>query len=339
MWRRALRPTLADINHLLEPAMPDPMLHRPLSAAPALPTPHGMPRRRLCLAGLALLSGAPAALGRAAGSAVAGGAVANAGRDHGSLAPLLARDWPVQAEPAGFLVSEKLDGVRALWDGQVLRFRSGLAIAAPAWFTARLPAVPLDGELWAGHGSFETLVGTVRHQQPDDAAWRAVRYQVFELPGAGGRFDERAPALAALCRQLGWPALQALAQTTVADRADLQRRLDAVVAAGGEGLVLHRADAPVASGRGPWLFKHKPLQDAEAVVTGHLAGQGRLAGQCGALLVRTEAGLALAIGTGLSDADRARPPAIGEHITFTHRGLTAAGVPRFASYLRRAAIL
>ena len=303
-----------------------------MAAAPALPHRPALHRRRLCLAALALLSGSPAALARMA-SAVAGRI------DAATAVPLLARDWPAQAEPAGFLVSEKLDGVRALWDGSVLRFRSGRVIAAPLWFTARLPAVPLDGELWAGRGSFESLVGTVRHQQPDDAAWRAVRYQVFELPAAGGRFDARAQALATLCRDLGWPALQALAQTPVAGRDELQRRLDAVIAAGGEGLVLHRADAPVASGRGPWLFKHKPLHDADAVVTGHLAGQGRLAGLCGALLVRTDAGVALAIGAGLSDADRARPPAVGERISFSHRGFTAAGVPRFATYLRRAPLL
>jgi DNA ligase-1 len=288
-------------------------------AAPALR------RRHLTLAAVAAWA-LPGAAAHARGGSGASGAVA----------PLLAREWPQDADPAGFLVSEKLDGVRALWDGRVLRFRSGAVVQAPRWFLARLPAQPLDGELWIGPGRFETLVGTVRHQRPDDSAWRPVRYQVFELPGAGGSFAQRAPALAALCRDVGWPALQALPQQPVADRAALQRRLDTVLAAGGEGLVLHRADAPVASGRGPWLYKHKPLHDAEATVTGHLAGQGRLAGLTGALQVRTDAGVALAIGTGLSDADRAHPPAVGERISFTHRGLTAAGVPRFASYLRRA---
>ena len=269
-------------------------------------------------------------------AAVLGACVGTAAQARPGPGVLLARDWPADGDPAGFLVSEKLDGVRALWDGERLRFRSGAPVAAPAWFTAALPRDALDGELWLGRGRFEALAGTVRHAVPDDAAWRAVRYQVFELPGAGGRFSERAEALARLCRRQGFAALQALPQQPVADHAALARRLQAVVDAGGEGLVLHRADAPVASGRGPWLWKHKPLHDAEAQVIAHLPGQGRLAGLLGALQVRSDAGIAFAIGTGLSDADRAQPPAIGSRITFTHRGLTQAGVPRFASYLRPA---
>ncbi len=249
---------------------------------------------------------------------------------------LLAREWPADADPAGFLVSEKLDGVRALWDGRSLRFRSGRAIFAPAWFTARLPGQPLDGELWLGRGRFEALAGGVRQQQPDDAFWRSVQYQVFELPAAGGLFTQRADQLQALCRQLGWPALQALPQQPAHDRTWLQQRLAQVLAAGGEGLVLHRADAPQATGRGPWLWKHKPLHDAEAQVLAHLPGQGKYAGLLGALQVRTDGGVDLAIGTGLSDADRGHPPALGSRISFSHRGFTVGGVPRFASYLRLA---
>jgi DNA ligase-1 len=278
-------------------------------------------RRLLCGAALGLLCGAPA-------PALAARA--------GAPALLLAREWLVDADPAGFLVSEKFDGVRALWDGRGLCFRSGRPIAAPAWFTARLPAQALDGELWLGRGRFEATSGGVRRDQPDGAFWSALRYQVFELPGAGGVFADRSAALAALCAQTGWPALQAAPQRPVANRAALQQQLEAVVAAGGEGLVLHRADAPQAVGRGPWLWKHKPLHDAEAVVLAHLPGQGRFAGQLGALQVKSEAGVEFSIGTGFSDADRQRPPALGQRISYTHRGYTADGVPRFASYLRLA---
>lgn len=254
-----------------------------------------------------------------------------------ALPVALAREWPADADPAGYLVSEKLDGVRALWDGRVLRFRSGRPIAAPAWFLAGLPPQALDGELWLGRGRFEALSGLVRRQQPDEAGWRALQYQVFELPAAGGRFAERAAALQRLCASAGFGALQAVPQAPVADRAALARRLDAVLAGGGEGLVLHRADAPVAAGRASGLYKHKPLHDAEAVVLAHLPGQGRLAGLLGALQVRDEArGTVFALGTGLRDAERRQPPVPGSRVTYTHRGFTADGVPRFAAYLRPA---
>ena len=57
----------------------------------------------------------------------------------------LLTEAPADIDPIGYLVSEKLDGVRALWDGSELRFRSGRPIAAPAWFTEALPATALDG--------------------------------------------------------------------------------------------------------------------------------------------------------------------------------------------------
>lgn len=256
-------------------------------------------------------------------------------RNAGAAPPLaLALEAPADIDPAGYLVSEKFDGVRALWDGRTLRFRSGLAVPAPAWFIERLPATPLDGELWLGRGRFEALSGCVRRQMSDDAEWRQLRYMVFEMPGAGGDFAARAAALRALAQRLGWQQLVAAEQTPVASRQALQQRLDELVRAGGEGLVLHRADAPYQTGRSHALLKLKPLDDAEAQVLGHVAGRGKHAGRLGALRVRTHEGVEFLIGTGFSDAQRDDPPAAGTWVTFTHRGKTADGVPRFASFLR-----
>jgi DNA ligase 1 len=253
---------------------------------------------------------------------------------HAAPALLLAQTAPTGIDPTGFLVSEKYDGVRALWDGRVLRFRSGLTIAAPEAFIERLPPVPLDGELWLGRGRFEALSGLVRRQSPDAAAWRQLRYMVFDLPGASGSFAERAQRIAALARHTGWPQLQAVEQALLASPHALQRRLDEVVAAGGEGLMLHRANALHVAGRSATLLKLKPLHDAEARVTGHVAGRGRHAGRMGALRVRSEQGVNFLLGIGFSDAQREAPPALGTLVSYTHRGFTADGVPRFASFLR-----
>jgi len=253
---------------------------------------------------------------------------------HAAPALLLAQTAPTGIDPAGYLVSEKYDGVRALWNGRTLRFRSGLPIAAPAEFLDRLPTVPLDGELWLGRGRFEALSGLVRRQTPDAAAWGQLRYMVFDLPGASGSFASRAHRITALAQQSGWPQLQAVEQQVLDSPQALRRRLDEVVAAGGEGLMLHRADALYETGRSASLLKLKPLHDAEARVTGHVAGRGRHAGRMGALRVRSADGVGFLLGTGFSDAERESPPPLGSWVTFTHRGLTADGVPRFASFLR-----
>ncbi|WP_428423182.1 DNA ligase [Methylibium sp.] len=254
----------------------------------------------------------------------------------GAVAPamLLAREATVGIGPAGYLVSEKFDGIRAQWDGRQLRFRGGASVPAPGWFTARLPSEALDGELWLGRGRFEALAAIVRDRQPDDAAWRKVQYRVFELPGAPGSFAERAAHIARLAAGVGWPALVAVEQVELADRAALQERFAAVVQQGGEGLVLHRADAAYVTGRSEVLLKLKPVQDADAVVVAHLAGKGRHAGRLGALQVRTPEGLVFALGTGLSDTQRTSPPPLGATVTYTYRGTTARGLPRFASFLR-----
>ena len=253
-----------------------------------------------------------------------------------STAPalLLALKAPASVDPARYLVSEKLDGVRAYWDGQRLVTRHGQPIAAPAWFVAHLPAQALDGELWMARGRFEATSAAVRRQQPQDAEWRALRYMVFELPGALGTFEQRAAALQALASQAAWDGLQAVQQTRVATQAALQARLTEVVRSGGEGLVLHEAAAPYQSGRQASLLKLKPQDDDEAVVLAHVAGAGRLQGLMGALRVRNGAGQEFSIGSGFSDAQRRAPPALGSTVTYRYRGLTNSGLPRFATFLR-----
>lgn len=247
---------------------------------------------------------------------------------------LLANVYRDQADVSRYLVSEKLDGVRAIWDGQVLRFRSGKTIHAPDWFTAGLPKQALDGELWIARGQFERVSGIVRREVPDDAGWREVRYMVFELPGASGPFSERAEQIRLLVQRADVLWLSAIEQFSVVNRASLKKHLDQVVRGGGEGLMLHLADAVYETGRSDVLLKLKPWQDAEALVVAHQPGKGKFAGHLGALKVRTPEGLEFLLGSGFSDLQRQQPPAIGTTVTYRFRDLTNKGVPRFASFLR-----
>jgi len=249
-------------------------------------------------------------------------------------AMLLAEAYSAGVDVTRYWVSEKFDGVRAQWDGHTLRFRGGGIVPAPAWFSANFPAVPLDGELWIGRGQFDALSGTVRKLEPVDAEWHQVRYLIFELPGAAGEFSARIHQMSALVAEAGVPWLQVVEQMRVADHATLMRQLDAVVHAGGEGLMLHRADAPYITGRNDVLLKLKPWQDAEAVIVGYLPGSGRFQGMTGALQVEMPDGKRFQVGSGLTDALRRQPPPIGTRITYRYQHLTKSGLPRFPRYLR-----
>ena len=247
---------------------------------------------------------------------------------------LLAETEHGQADVALYLVSEKLDGVRAFWDGQALRTRNGNAIKAPAWFIENFPTQSLDGELWIGRGQFERLSGTVRRQVPDDDEWRQVRYRVFELPQAPGTFRQRVQAMRSLIASAGVPWLQVVEQFEMSNRKALEHKLDEILKLGGEGLMLHRADALYTTGRSDVLLKMKLWHDAEATVIGHQPGKGKYAGTLGALRVRNADGVEFMLGTGLSEAERRNPPPIGTVITFRYRELTSRGRPKFASYYR-----
>lgn len=235
---------------------------------------------------------------------------------------------------AAYWVSEKYDGLRAVWDGQRLRTRGGETIVAPAWFTAGWPAESMDGELWAGRGRFEEALSTIRQQAPSEEAWRRVRFMVFDLPNHPGPFSDRITTYHGLVSRIDQPWVRAVTQERVASHAALMARLDRLVKDGGEGLMLHRGDAPYRGIRSDDLLKVKTHDDAEARVVARLPGQGRHAGRMGALLVETPKGLRFRLGTGFTDTQREQPPAVGEWVTYRFRGVNASGVPRFASFVR-----
>jgi DNA ligase-1 len=248
---------------------------------------------------------------------------------------MLANVYRSDTSLADYLVSEKLDGVRGYWDGEKLLTRGGERIEAPGWFTTGWPDFPLDGELWVGRGQFASAVSIVRQRTPDDAAWRTLRFMVFDLPAHPGPFAERSAALKSLLAGLALPWVHPVEQFKVVDRAGLRVAFDRVVRNGGEGLMLHRAASLYQAGRSDDLLKLKPYQDAEARVIAHLPGKGKHQGVLGALLVETAEGLRFRIGTGFSDAERRNPPAPESWVTYRYIGLNEdSGIPRFASFMR-----
>jgi DNA ligase-1 len=233
-------------------------------------------------------------------------------------------------DPTGWWVSEKLDGVRAYWDGENFVSRQGNVYQAPAWFKEGLPREKLDGELWIGRKMFQRTISVVRQLDAGEA-WREVRYLIYDSPDHGGPFEERVEA----CRRAAGPAhfAHALPHRQVSSRKWLLDELKEFVAAGAEGLMIRKPGSLYEVGRSHTLLKVKPFQDAEAVVVGHTPGKGRHKGVLGALVLRLPDGKEFSVGTGLTDAERRSPPRVGATVTYSFTELTDGGIPKCAAFV------
>jgi DNA ligase-1 len=245
---------------------------------------------------------------------------------------LLAESWDNAADLSDWWMSEKLDGVRAYWDGKQFLSRQGNIYHAPDWFIAGLPTVPLDGELWIDRKKFQRTVSIVRRQDKNDL-WNEVRYLIFDAPAANGGFEDRLAFLKDALTKGAAKFAQQHPQERCKSLDALRAELTRIETLGGEGLMLRQPGSKYVAGRSSTLLKVKTFHDAEAVVVGHQAGAGRHKGRMGALLVRLPDGTDFAIGTGFSDRERENPPAIGATVTFRYQELSDAGVPRFPSWV------
>jgi DNA ligase-1 len=253
-------------------------------------------------------------------------------KDAAAPAVLLAESWDNALDPTGWWLSEKLDGVRAYWDGERFWSRNGKLYHAPEWFAAGLPTTALDGELWIGRKQFQKTTSVVRRQDRSDH-WQAVRYVVFDAPRLEKPFEARQEFV----RECLASAQAAYALTLEQQRCHgidhLRAELARLEALGAEGLMMRKPGSRYEGGRSATLLKVKSFHDAEARVLEHVEGAGKHKGRLGALFVELPTGTRFSVGTGFSDAERNDPPPVGSTITFRYQELSDGGVPRFPSFV------
>ncbi|KAG0644186.1 hypothetical protein HOY80DRAFT_878950 [Tuber brumale] len=238
-------------------------------------------------------------------------------------------------------MSEKLDGVRAYWDGETFRSREGNPFYAPAWFTKRVPKdITLDGELFTTRGGFQDCVSIVRTQNKPNAWKFSVTYQIFDIPSMGHKpFEERIAYLKDLFGRLRIRWVHVLEHTICKDRTHLFDTLDKVTANKGEGLMLREPGSLYINSRSKTLLKVKRFFDADAIVRGHERGSGKNSNCTGALRVEMlddndePTGKFFKIGTGLTDKQRQNPPKIGSVVIYRFQELSRDGNPRFPAFV------
>ena len=229
----------------------------------------------------------------------------------------------------GWVMSEKLDGIRAYWDGVRLVSRGGKVIYAPAWFTKGYPPFALDGELWTKRSDFENISSIVRDKVPTKA-WETVKHYIFEVPYAKGTLQKRLEKVKPFLSS----TLKLLKQIPVKDKRHLAEYLKEIENKKGEGVVVRDPKAPYINKRTSKALKVKTFHDAECEVLGYTKGKGKYKDAIGAIKCQLPNGTQFKIGTGLSDKVRDNPPKVGTSVTFKYQGFTKYGKPRFPVFLR-----
>ncbi len=256
-----------------------------------------------------------------------------------AVAPVQAREamlpkvYSEQVDIHGWLMSEKLDGVRGYWDGRQLFSKKGHLLHPPLEFIRKLPDFPLEGELWGGRGTFAQTASIVKHKQPHQG-WLQLEFAIFDVPAASGGFIQRIKIAQDWFAAHPSDYVFVIPQTIVLDNEHLHQELQRIEKLGGEGLIVRKPDALYSAGRSSEILKVKSYQDDEATVVAHLPGKGRNAGRLGSLLVMLKDGTQFKLGSGFSDEERNNPPPIGAVITFKYYGKYPSGIPKFSSYLR-----
>ncbi|MBU0485184.1 MAG: DNA ligase [Proteobacteria bacterium] len=255
------------------------------------------------------------------------------GHDPKALELMLPQIYADDIDIAGWLVSEKLDGVRGYWDGKKLLSKNGIPFEPPAEFLKNFPDFALEGEIWGGHATFEKTISIIK-QQKADQGWLTLKFAVFDVPEVDDIFIRRIDKAIVWFSQHPSDHAFVIPQKIVRHKDDLKEELRKVEELGGEGLILRKADAFYHKGRSNEILKVKSYQDMEAKVIDHILGTGKNKDRLGSLLVELPDGTRCKIGTGFTDQQRETPPAIGTIITFKYYGFYQSGLPKFPSFLR-----
>jgi DNA ligase-1 len=244
-----------------------------------------------------------------------------------------ARSYTGKENITGWVMSEKLDGIRGYWDGNRLLTRKGVPLHPPPWFIKNFPAFELDGELWSKQGQFEFIQSVVLDAEPGPG-WEKINYHIFEVPNQAGTFFHRLDKAKQWFKSHPASHVRVIPQTLIHDRSDLDRFFLDVESRGGEGVIVKNPNKSYHTGRSAHVLKVKKARDMEGLVIGINQGKGKYENAMGSLTLKLENGVIFKLGTGFTDSVRNNPPVVGTTVTFKYHGFSKNGVPKFASFLR-----
>ncbi len=227
-------------------------------------------------------------------------------------------------------MSEKLDGIRAYWNGKELLSKNGNKIYAPSSFTKDFPPFELDGELWTKRDDFESIQNIVLDTNPS-SKWEKITYNIFEVPNEKGNFDKRLEKIKSWLDKNPNKIIKIIPQLICKNETDLNIYLKELLDKKAEGIILKNPNLEYFTGRSENILKVKKFYDDEGLVIGLNYSKN---GEFKSLKLKLNNGIIFNLGGGFSDIQRKEPPKIGNIVTFKYYDLTKNNKPKFASFLR-----
>jgi len=228
-----------------------------------------------------------------------------------------------------WVMSEKLDGIRAYWNGKELLSRSGKKIHAPKWFTKDYPKFEIDGELWTKRGDFENISSIVRDKIPS-SKWSEIKHYIFEVPNAKGGLFQRLEKVKPYENEY----IKILPQIIIRNIEHQKSYFLDIINNNGEGIVVRDPKSLYINKRTSKALKVKNFKDTECEIIGYTDGKGKYLDKVGAIVCQLSNKITFKIGSGMNDKFRNNPPKIGTKITFKYQNMTKYNKPRFPIYLR-----
>ena len=256
---------------------------------------------------------------------------------------ILAENYSDEMNVINWFMSEKIDGIRAYWDGDRLWSRTGKEINVPESFIINFPKkVTLDGELFlrpeiklkSNTSLFSEVCSITRKKIPIEDEWLKICFYVFDTVDKKLNFINRLKIIENLPKNKN---IVILKQHKIKNISELKKFHDIIRSEGGEGVMIKNPRGLYIGRRSKDLLKLKHFYDTEVKIISYKPGTGKYVGMLGGYNCKMVNGKCITVGSGMNDEDRRNPLEIGTFITIKYFELTTKNeVPRFPVFLRKA---
>lgn len=251
---------------------------------------------------------------------------------------MLLKTYNKNYDISGWVYSEKLDGIRAIWDKKQLLSKNNLPILAPESWLKDFPDFRIDGELYTKRNDFENISSIVNSFDKNATKWEEIKLYVFDVPDQKGNLFERLNVLQNWIEKHPKVNIKIIEQKSI-DR-DIYEILDDYVKSGAEGIVLRDPKAKYIPKRSDKILKLQPNFDSECRVVALTYNEKNEPKSIKCKWFGSD-DIGVVIDDGvvfklsLIGKHKQNPPKVGDIVKFSYKKLSKNYVPMFANIVRK----